>query len=475
MINLPEDFRRYTQALMGDELYQQLEQGLQADETPASIRLNPFKCKHGELVEGVSVPWCPETGRYLSTRPSFTFDPLLHAGMYYVQEASSMFVDLAVRQLVHSPVVMLDLCAAPGGKSTCLRAALPEGSLLFSNEPMRTRSQILAENIQKFGHPDMIVTNNYPRDYKKSKLQFDVILTDVPCSGEGMFRKDEGAIKEWSTQNVESCRQLQREIVSDIWSCLKPGGILIYSTCTFNAHEDEENVEWIAQELGADFVSLDIASEWNITGNLLNPNHPAYRFLPGKTKGEGLFLAVLRKHGETEIELDNREKPSKKKGKNKDRGKAAKDQLHQIPEGWLTSTDYACHSIQDSLYAIPSRWKDIFDEANGKLKIIHAGIKVGYTKGKDLVPDQSLALSTSLNTEAFPRAELSYEDAIRFLRKEAVNLPEGTPKGYVLVTYHQVPLGWEKNIGNRANNLYPQEWKIKSSHIPEGNNNVLNP
>ena len=459
---------------MGEELYQQLEHGLQASEVPASIRINPFKCQHGEQVKGEPIPWCPETGRYLSTRPNFTFDPLLHGGIYYVQEASSMFVDLVVRQLIHTPVTMLDLCAAPGGKSTCLRAALPDGCLLFSNEPMRTRSQILAENIQKFGHPDIIVTNNYPQDYKKSKLQFDVILTDVPCSGEGMFRKDEGAIREWSTQNVENCWQLQREIVSDIWNCLKPGGILIYSTCTFNAHEDEENVEWIAEELGADFIKLDISKEWNITGNLLNNVHPVYRFLPGKTKGEGLFLAVLRKHGEEEIVQGNKEKAEKKKGKNKERGKGSKSQHLQVPENWLTSSDFAYHSTQDSIFAIPVRWKDVYDEACSKLKIIHAGIKLGYSKGKDLIPDQSLALSICLNTKAFQQVELSYEDAIRYLRKEAVNLPAEVSKGYVLITYRHIPLGWEKNIGNRANNLYPQEWKIKSTHIPEGDNNVIN-
>ncbi len=283
MKTLPEDFIKYTQELMGDELFQQLKRGITEQEAPTSIRLNPFKCKEGEdvrmenspedgerQIEGEPIPWCPSTGRYLSSRPNFTFDPWLHAGKYYVQEASSMFVDLVIRQLVHTPVMMLDLCAAPGGKSTAVRAALPEGSLLFSNEPMRTRSQILAENIQKFGHPDMIVTNNYPRDYRKSKLQFDVILTDVPCSGEGMFRKDDGAIEEWSLQNVDNCWHLQREIVSDIWNCLKPGGILIYSTCTFNAHEDEENIAWICEELGAEPIALSgIDKSWNITGNLL--------------------------------------------------------------------------------------------------------------------------------------------------------------------------------------------------------------
>jgi NOL1/NOP2/fmu family ribosome biogenesis protein len=362
---------------------------------------------------------------------------------------------------------MLDLCAAPGGKSTAVRAALPEGSLLFSNEPMRTRSQILAENIQKFGHPDMIVTNNYPRDYRKSKLQFDVILTDVPCSGEGMFRKDDGAISEWSLQNVDTCWHLQREIVSDIWNCLKPGGLLIYSTCTFNAHEDEENIAWICEELGADAIALnDIDEAWNITGNLIGTDIPVYRFLPGKTRGEGIFLAVLRKEGEPEMEKEDKKK---KKDKNKDKGKnrGNKGKSQQVPTDWLKSSDYKPIAEDDNFYAIPSRWKAIYEDAARNLKVIHAGIKLGTSKGKDFIPDQSLALSTELNTEAFPQIELSYEDAIRYLRKEAVNLPADTPKGYVLVTYQQMPLGWEKNIGNRANNLYPQEWKIKSSHVPE--------
>ena len=389
MKTLPEDFIQYTQKLMGDELFQQLKQGITEGEAPTSIRINPFKCKEGEDAAGEPIPWCPSTGRYLSTRPNFTFDPWLHAGKYYVQEASSMFVDLVIRQLVHEPVMMLDLCAAPGGKSTAVRAALPEGSLLFSNEPMRTRSQILAENL------------------------------------------------------------------------------LIYSTCTFNAHEDEENIAWICEELGADPIALnDIDEAWNITGNLIGTDIPVYRFLPGKTRGEGIFLAVLRKEGEPEIEKEDKKK---KKDKNKDKGKnrGNKGKNQQVPTDWLKSSDYETIAEDENFYAIPSRWKAIYEDAARNLKVIHAGIKLGTSKGKDIIPDQSLALSTELNTEVFPQVELSYEDAIRYLRKEAVNLPADTPKGYVLVTYQQMPLGWEKNIGNRANNLYPQEWKIKSSHVPE--------
>lgn len=471
-MNLPEDFTSYTRELMGQELFEQYMKGMEED-APASIRLNPFKCSPSTKVanECQVVPWCASTGRYLSERKNFTFDPLLHAGLYYVQEASSMFVDWVIRQYVKAPVKMLDLCAAPGGKSTAARAALPKGSLLFSNEPMRTRSQILSENLQKFGHPDIIVTNNYPRDYKKSKLQFDVILADVPCSGEGMFRKDEGAIKEWSLGNVNNCWQLQREIVSDIWSCLKPGGILIYSTCTYNAHEDEENVDWILENLGAELLPLDIKTEWNITGSLIN-KEPMYHFIPGKTKGEGLFMAVLRKDGEMP-DTDNNVKMAKKNKKDKKTKKGDKS-LTDIPSHWLNSQKEWCYqTTENGVYGIESKWKSDLDAASKSLKVIYAGIKLGTTKGKDLIPDESLALSIELARENFTCVELNYQEAIQYLRKEAITLDATINRGYVLVTYKKAPLGWVKNLGNRANNLYPQEWKIKSSHIPESGNEVL--
>ena len=477
-MTLPTDFTTYTQNLMGKELFNKFLQGLR-EEAPTSIRFNPFKCPDQARLnptvgeEAQEIPWCPSTGRYIKDRPNFTFDPLLHAGLYYVQEASSMMVDLIVRQLIHQPVCMLDLCAAPGGKSTALRAALPAGSLLFSNEPMKLRAQILSENIQKFGHPDVIVTNNYPADYQKAKILFDVILADVPCSGEGMFRKDAGAIQEWSVQNVDKCWHLQREIISDIWNCLKPGGILIYSTCTFNAHEDEENVAWIEEELGAKFIKLDINENWNITGSLID-QHPVYRFIPGKTSGEGLFMAVLQKDGELSTEPWDENMRTKKNKKGKADKRNNKQPVMNIPTHWLKDdVSLTAATINDSLYAIPDRWRTLFDIANKELKVIHAGIKVGSQKGKDIIPEQGLALSTLLYKEHFPQVEVSYMEAISFLRKEAITLPSETPRGFVLLTYKGIPLGWEKNIGNRANNLYPQEWKIKSSHIPEGDNCIL--
>lgn len=479
-MNLPSDFISYTRQLMGDELYSRLEEGLDSQESPVSIRLNPFKAQSLDVTEGLydcTVPWCSLTGRYLRERPNFTFDPLLHAGLYYVQEAASMIVDHIVRTFINQPVRMLDLCAAPGGKSTALRAALPEGSVLFSNEPMRTRAQILSENLQKFGHEDVIVTNNYPRDYRKAGIMFDAILADVPCSGEGMFRKDDGARAEWSQQNVDNCWQLQREIVSDIWKCLQPGGLLIYSTCTFNAHEDEENVEWIASELGADIIELPVKESWNITPAVVG-NAPVCRFLPGISRSEGLFVAVLRKHGKSETTALNasatNSKPKKdRKNQRKQTAQGGKQQSTDTMQALRTPDNFTDRRNGDAIIAIPKRWADTYDTAASTLKIMHAGVTLGTEKGRDIIPDQSLAMSRQLNIDAYPQVELSYAEAINFLRKEAVTLPEGTPRGFVVVTYLGYPLGMEKNIGNRANNLYPTEWRIKSTHMPESECHVI--
>lgn len=472
-MTLPEDFINYTKTLTGNDLWGIISNGL-AEEPPVSIRLNPFKCNGDMPAENLSdgkVGWC-DNGYYLNSRPNFTFDPLLHAGKYYVQEASSMFLDRVMRQYVaDKPVTMLDLCAAPGGKSTVARAALPEGSLLISNEPMRTRAQILAENMQKFGHEDVIVTNNYPRDFGKSRLLFDVILTDVPCSGEGMFRKDDTAISEWSVQNVDKCWRLQREIVSDVWQCLKPGGLLIYSTCTFNTKEDEENIRFITEELGAELLPVDVDESWNITGSLLKGfDKPVYRFLPGLTRGEGIFMAVMRKEGE----YGGNDNPKKDKKAKKDRQRNGKKDAAKCNTEWIEKSDKFDFVTNDNITsAIPKAWRDVYDAANKSLKILSAGITLGESKGKDIIPAQALALSRALNRDAFAQEELTYAQAMSFLRKEAVTLPADTPRGYVLVTFKGVPLGFEKNIGNRANNLYPAEWKVKSSHVPDEYNEII--
>lgn len=404
---LPSEFAEYTQQLFGEERWQRYLNAF-SEEIPVSIRLNPFK-PSSISPEGEQVPWC-SNAYYLKERPNFTLDPLLHAGAYYVQEASSMFLDEVLRQVL--PTInndlgnFLDLCAAPGGKSTLIRAAIPDEWTLYSNEPDRKRANILMENMQKQGHPKVVVTNNFPRDYQKAGITFDIILTDVPCSGEGMFRKDHGAIEEWSLQNVMKCQELQRSIVADIWQCLKPGGILIYSTCTFNLREDEENVRWIMQELGADIIPIEISDQWNITGSLLNDwNQPVYRFIPGTTKGEGLFMAVLRKSS--------------------------------------TQTN-------------PT------SKAKGKLHILSDGNPQPTQKGKSLIPAHAEALLTSLPKDKYPMQEVQLDDALRYLHHEAIALPADAPRGFVIITYQGLPLGFVKNIGNRANNLYPQEWRIRN-------------
>ena len=419
-MQLPEDFVRGTRQLMGETRFNSYLEAFEK-EAPVSIRLNVTKGRFfcdilGDVTKEPSlcympVPWCAE-GYYLEGHPQFTFDPLFHAGCYYVQEAASMFITHVLRELGNlSPLNALDLCAAPGGKSTAMLSVLPEDCTLVSNEPIPTRAQILLENITKWGAKNCIVTNNYPRDFKKAKAKFDLILCDVPCSGEGMFRKDPATISEWSVQNVEKCWRLQREIVADAWECLNPGGIMIYSTCTFNTKENEENVRWIMEEYDAEVIDIPIDASWHITGSLLDGfEAPVYRFIPGITKSEGLFVCVLRKRGEWR----------EARGKRND--------LRQLK----------CLSI-DGMQELST-----LRSAEGRL--LPTGRK-----------------NSQLST---PTADLPYSEALRYLRGEAIVLPADAPRGIVTVTYKGFALGPVKNIGNRANNLYPKPWRIKTTHLP---------
>lgn len=398
MTQLPIDFTDMARRTMGEERFDCYLKAFETD-APVSIRLNPEKAK--ELTaDGERVPWC-RNAYYLPQRPNFTYDPLLHAGCYYVQEAGSMFLDTVMQQWVpDAPVVMIDFCAAPGGKSLLARTALAAGSVMFSNEPMRNRANILAENVVKWGYADHFVTNNFPRDYRRAKMIADVVLCDVPCSGEGMFRKDEATIREWSMQNVEKCARLQREIVADAWSCLADGGLFIYSTCTFNTHEDEENIQWMMDELGAEVLPVKVDAAWNITGSLLDGfSQPVYRFIPGISKGEGLFLCVLRKGG-----------------------------------AWQQG-----HSLKS------------LRKSQQNLNIIYC---------PKAQPDMV-------------KVEVNYQQAMAYLRHEAITLGADVPRGMVGICFEGHLLGLAKNIGNRANNLYPKEWKIRTTYIPNEYETIL--
>ena len=459
-MDLPVSFADRTRSLLGDEEYNKLADALN-DEQPVSIRLNEEKLSSSSFslfhASSDRVPWSA-TGYYLDRRLTFTFDPLFHAGCYYVQEASSMFVEQALKQYIgETPSVMLDLCAAPGGKSTHARSVLPEGSLLVANEVIRNRSQILAENLTKWGHPGVVVTNNDPADFAGLEDFFDVILTDVPCSGEGMFRKDPVAVSEWSPENVEICWQRQRRIISDIWPSLKPGGLLIYSTCTYNTKEDEENIRWMHDEFGAEILPVDAPAAWNITGNLLvGEDFPVYRFLPHRTKGEGFFLAVLRKP-----------EGKKKTGSSKVNAGASKEQLLAARAWLLSAEDYEVSANGMNITAFPKEYISELSIFQQSLRVVQAGVTLAEVKGKDLIPNHALAMSTVPVSDAFPCEEISYEQAIAYLRKEAIVLSGSAPRGYVLLTYKNIPLGFVKNIGNRANNLYPQEWRIRSGYLPD--------
>ena len=391
---LPQDFILQMRNLIGEDELQQLLEAIDGP-SPTTIRINPTKANRDFLgcVDAPAVPWC-EDGVYLSERPSFTLDPLFHAGAYYVQEASSMFIAHLLRQYVgDTDVTALDLCAAPGGKSTLLRSCLSAGSTLIANEIMPKRAWILRENLSKWGGDNVLVTNNRPEDFRRMREVFDLILCDVPCSGEGMFRKDEGAIRDWSLQNVELCADRQRDIVSDIWDCLHPGGLMIYSTCTYNTLEDEENVRWIAQELGADILPCNPHPAWNVVGNLLDDTFSCCHFFPHRVQGEGFFCAILRKHGS-----------------------------------------------HDSVSPL--------------------SLNSAITKQLRILPDP---LFPSSPQEGWADCEVDSSTALRYLHGEALVLGPDVPKGQVVITYRGLPLGLVKNIGTRANNLYPKEWRIRKT------------
>lgn len=421
-----------------------------------SIRFNPLIPDARSLVlESLEcnaddqVPWA-ENADYLDHRPQFTLDPLIHQGCYYVQEASSMFLEQAVRKCVAGPVKALDLCAAPGGKSTLLASLLPQGSLLVSNEIQRSRAQILAENMTKWGRTEVMVTCNSPKQIGQSSLMFDLIAVDAPCSGEGMFRKDEGAVADWSLQNVDMCAARQRRIIEDIWPALKPGGYMIYSTCTFNRHEDEDNVRWIIDTFGAEAIPVETDPEWSISGSLTDKDLPAYHFMQHRTRGEGFFICLLRKPQGAFREMPS--KPVK-----------TDPAVPAECRNWLTTEGgYEYYIKGDSIYALPAPLASDMNQVSKELYALIPGIEIAQRKGHDWVPAHALAMSASLNRNYFPEVEVTRQQALAYLHCDALHL-EDAPRGIVLLTYKEIPLGFAKNLGNRANNMYPQEWRIRIS------------
>jgi len=427
-----------------------------------SIRINPcknaafqtdnFVNEPGALITTEKIPWSTN-GLYLSRRPSFTIDPLFHAGVYYVQEASSMFLEEVIKQCIDvlQPLKVLDLCAAPGGKSTLLQSIISNKSLLVSNEVIKPRVNILTENITKWGAANVIVTNNDPKDFQRLPGFFDVIVVDAPCSGSGLFRKDETAVTEWSQQNVLLCSQRQQRIAADILPVLKDGGILIYATCSYSENENEMIADWMVTELKLESLPVKIDSSWGII-ETQSPGCKAfgYRFYPDKVKGEGFFIAAFKKAGAADTENS---KPYSNKLE-----KLTKKEI-SVTAPWLSNpADFIYIKQHEEAIAVPLYLENDLAAIQKNLYIKKAGVKLGQVVRDELIPDHQLAISNIINT-AIHSVAVDKETALQYLRKQELNI-ESAKKGWALLTYLQQPLGWVKILPNRINNYYPKEWRI---------------
>lgn len=447
-MNLPDAFSTEIKKQLGasfDSFAESLQQ-----QSPVSIRINPSR--YNSEFNHQSVPWS-SNGYYLPERPTFTLDPHFHAGAYYVQEASSMFLEQAVLQStdISQYLNVLDLCAAPGGKSTHLLSLISQNSLLVSNEVIRSRSNILAENITKWGNANVIVTNNEASSFQSLPGFFDLIVVDAPCSGEGLFRKDHEAMKEWSPQNIDLCYKRQRKILAEIWPALKENGILIYCTCTYNKLENEENLKWLSEQNEIDFIELNIPDDWGIE-KVEEGKIKGYRFYPHRLQGEGFFLSVVRK------------KPDSSDAKARHRGKPKINPLKNIPpqiSEWVHDpSQYIFFQWNDLISFFPQSKINETQLILDNLSIVSTGTKAATVKHNKYIPEHALALSKGLNLSEIYSLPLSLEESLSYLRKNTIVRDE-TKKGFALVTYKSFPLGWVNVIPNRINNLYPPNWRIR--------------
>ncbi len=443
----PEAFLARMQTQLGEQ-YSSFLAAL-ADEPAISLRLNPYK--YPQKLSLDPVPWT-EQAYYLPERPTFTLDPLWHAGAYYVQEASSMLLEQALRQHLDlkTEIRALDLCAAPGGKSTHIQSLLSPSSLLVANEVIKSRSRILRENVIRWGAANTLVSNNDPADFKSLPGFFDLIVVDAPCSGEGLFRKDPAAVNEWSPSNLQICVERQQRILAEIWPSLKAGGILVYSTCTYHPAENEANLAWLARRSDFEVLELALDEAWGFQ-QLESNDIIGYQALPHRVKGEGFFLSVLRKKGgEEDTEDLSVRKEKLEKLSRKERAEIAP---------WLSHEQVAWGKVGEKVFAYPENHTEVWEGLYERLQVISGGLLVAERKKKGYVPSHNLAMSQWLNEEAFPAGVLDWDRAINYLRREAIRTD--APNGWALVKYADIPLGWIKQIGHRANNYYPQEWRIR--------------
>ena len=417
-----------------------------------SIFNNQYSINNLQLSIDSPVPWCAEA-YYLTERPSFTFDPLFHAGLYYVQEASSLFLWEVLKQTIGDDTKdkkVLDLCAAPGGKSTLLSSYFTDG-LVVANEVIKSRAIILSENITKWGNNNVVVTNNDPAHFQKLENFFDVLVIDAPCSGSGLFRKDKDAINEWSEEAVNLCSLRQQRIVADSYACLQQDGILIYSTCSYSVEEDENILDWMMDRFQLSAISLQLKDEWNIVETRSSKNKAfGYRFYPDKVEGEGFFIAAFKKNdGAAFYSSSHNQLPVLTKRES------------DVWQPWITGNELLFLAQKKNfIIALPPLIFYHLSQLQKALYIKQAGIMLGEVKGKDVIPNHALAVSTIRN-ESLPQISFSTAQAIQFLQKKEIQMDVSSlSKGWHLATCCGIGLGWLKVLPNRINNYYPAEWRI---------------
>lgn len=454
-IQLPEAFQNQMQQLLGDVEYQEFAKAVD-QKSKTSIRLNPKKGK-ANPPEAQVVPWC-ENGYILAERPSFTLDPALHAGVYYVQESSSMFLDWILRSLDIPKGVYLDLSAAPGGKSTLLASYLGDEGLLVANEVIQSRAQILKENSVKWGLGNILVTNNDPEHFSELNGLFDLVLIDAPCSGEGMFRKDPKARTEWSPDNVSLCSARQTRILDQAGTLVKGGGYLIYSTCTFNEQENEEMIRFLVDEFAFEPVRIALDTAWSIRESSIETTEGTffgYRFFPHLVPGEGFFVSILKRPDDAYSLEPKKSKDFKHPFLKEiwDRDSLALDE--QL--GFDGIGKY--YTLNESYFRINKDFTPSFEAILGALNVRYFGVELGKKQGDTWLPTTEWAMSI-LPKNDFEQKELSRDEALTFLRKQEMD-PKAMPTGWVLMTFEGNGLGWVKNLGNRVNNYYPKEWRVR--------------
>ena len=415
-----------------------------------SVRINPLKSTH-TLPLKQEVPWC-ESGYILAERPSFTLDPFFHAGHYYVQESSSMFLEEVLKQTISlkEPLLAVDLCAAPGGKSTLMQSVLHPESLLICNEVIQSRVPVLKENIIKWGSQNVVVTNQDPAAFSSLNGHVDLLMIDAPCSGSGLFRRDPDLVGEWSKANVQLCGERQQRILADSWDVLKEGGILVYSTCSYSEEENEQILDWINQTFDTETCRIAIKEDWGIEEVLSANNNYGYRFWPYKVQGEGFFIAAFRKKSSTHPSVLN------KRGKVQVFTQKEKEILYK----WIGQDGGVDFIHQgEKIAAIPVRWKELITSLVNQGRVRYAGVELGSFVRDELIPDHSLALSGMLHTH-LEKVQLTLEQSLDFLRRNEWPGPS-LKKGWIAVQYEDAILGWAKGVGSRVNNYYPKEWRIR--------------